>query len=425
MERLVRSLGSVKGLGTVPGLIALGLWSLAIVTLWIDGNFPEFAKTKPFEAFHADYDTAQTFLSTVAAAAITTLGLVYSIVLVVFTTAAGNIGPRLLQRFTGDNVNQFTAGLFGGTFLFALTVLHQTDATFIPAFSIAVTFLLAGLSTLQLIYFVHTASRSVTIDEEVAEIADQLESEIERLLAQEDAERFDGELPEVSDEDQAIPVDGTGYIAAINSEKLVELCRKHDVFLSLLHEQGAFVIKGQRLAVLNRELSESDREEIETTLFEVVELSSSRSPNTDVEFAVNLLIEIALRALSPGINDTYTAVACIDRLSSALAKAVKRGLRDQIRTDEDDTPRLRVPGLTINDLINASFHPLRRASKGNVLMSKHILQALGRLSQIAEGGAREVLNEHADLVIQGAKNADLQKADLDFLEGRRKALMDS
>lgn len=416
----------VKGLNTVPGLIALALWGLSLFALSVDQIFPEFALGQPFGIFYTDYDTAKSVLSTVATASITTLGLVYSIVLVVFTTAAGNIGPRLLQRFTSDPVNQFTAGLFGGTFLFALTVLHQTDPSFVPLFSIALTFFLAGLSVLQLIYFVHQASISVTIDEEVAKIADQLEQGIGRLL--DDKEGLDGSSIEVPDFEKltdSIEAESSGYITFIDIPALVELGKENDLFISLIQGYGSFIVPGIKLAVTSGKLEGEQRKKFVNRFREALAVSNSRSPDSDVEFSINLLIEIALRALSPGVNDTFTAVACIDRISATLVRPVKSGLRDHIRSDTDKISRLYLPGMSLKDLINAAFHPLRRASAENVLMTKHILGALGRLNEIGDDDARAILRTHADLVATGAKNAGFLKEDLDFVLARHKKFFGS
>ena len=138
-----------------------------------------------------------------------------------------------------------------------------------------------------------------------------------------------------------------------------------------------------------------------------------------MEFSINLLVEIALRALSPGVNDTFTAIACIDRVSSALVEPVRKGLRDDIRADEDKVPRIRLPGLTLEDLMSTAFHPLRRASIGNVLMAKHLIDALARLAEIGDGDAVEIMRAHRKMVIETAQKGNLTKTDLAFLRDRR------
>ncbi|MGJ8528749.1 DUF2254 domain-containing protein [Maritalea sp.] len=413
---------NIRGLNTVPGLIAMGLWGMSLLCLWVDHSFPEFSSSQPFRVLYTDYDTAKTILSTVAAASITTLGLVYSIVLVVFTTAAGNIGPRLLQRFTSDPVNQVTAGLFGGTFLFALTVLHQTDTVFVPSFSITVTFLLAGLFVLQLIYFVHKASTSVTIDEEVAEIADRLERDIARLVDDEEGRDSYKSEPPDSDFEVQIETNASGYITLIDVPALVKLAKEHQLFICLAQGHGDFIVPGLLLAQLDRSLGEEEQEKVTKAILNAVVVSKSRSPDSDIEFSINLLIEIALRALSPGVNDTFTAIACVDRISAALVRPARRGMRDQYRADEDKVPRLFLPDLTLIDLIDVTFHPLRRAASSNILMAKHILNALGRLYIVGDEEACEIIKKHADLIVENVKKTEIMQTDIDFISKLHKKL---
>ncbi len=417
---LRREFQRVSGLATVPGLLSLSLWVFALATLWLDRTFPEFSTSAPFKIFNTDYDTARVVLSTVASASITTLGLVYSIVLVVFTTAAGNIGPRLLQRFTADRINQFTAGLFGGTFLYALTVLHQTDEATIPALSIAFTYFFAGLSVLQLILFVHRASRSVTVDEEIAAISARMEAGIKTLLhGEEGLDDYEQEPPKPPHDDLQFEADLSGYITGIDLEKLTKLAARNGLFLDLRFAQGDFVVKGQVFAATTGKPQEDDEDEFRDKVLDLITISEFRSPDADVEFSINLLVEIALRALSPGVNDTFTAIACIDRVSSALVEPVRKGLRDDIRADEDKVPRIRLPGLTLEDLMSTAFHPLRRASIGNVLMAKHLIDALARLAEIGDGDAVEIMRAHRKMVIETAQKGNLTKTDLAFLRDRR------
>jgi len=419
---LKRHSENIRGLSTVPGIIALVIWVLSLMTLWLDQTYPEFSSSQPFKLFHTDYQTAQTVLSTVAAAAITTLGLVYSIVLVVFTTAAGNIGPRLLQRFTSDQVNQFTAGLFGGTFLYALTVLHQTDAGFVPSFSIAVTFFLAGLSVLQLIYFVHRASTNVTIDVEVADIARLLERDVSKLIDRVDKQGDRVANPGVDKFADQIMAQSSGYVTFIDVEALVKLAKKHEIFISLAHAHGNFIVPDLVLARIDQPLLDDERPQIAKKILDSIVVSKSRSPSSDIKFSINLILEIALRALSPGVNDTFTAIACVDRISSALARPVRRGLPDQIRLDDNDNPRLYLPDLTLNDLINTAYHPIRRAAMSNILMTKHILDSLGRLYVIGSKEAREVLKYHADLIVEGTQKTACMQVDKDYIDDHYKAL---
>ncbi|WP_181408190.1 DUF2254 domain-containing protein [Pararhizobium mangrovi] len=417
---LRETFNSLGGLLSVPGTIALGLWALSVPALLLDhafgsGAFPGFVRIGETTAYYV--------LSAIATAAIATLGVVYSLVLIVFTLAAGNIGPRLLQRFTRDRVNQITAGLLGGTFLFSIVVLHQTDKSHVPSLSIAFAVVLSVLSVLQLIYFVHSASKSVTIDEEIAIISSGLKIEIDRVTAKDE----DGDDPETVVQACRTPVKAarSGYVEAIVEDDLMALARRHDLRIDFVARPGLFVVEGMMLA---RHSAAADGE-IETAIRDAVELVESRTATSNIAFSLDLLIEMALRALSPAVNDAFTAVACVDQFTAAMIGPVTHGLRGHVRCDTDDTPRLHVPGMTVGAMLGEIFHPLRRAAASNLLVTRHLADALLRLDEIANDDVRPLLRHHARLLAEEqrlVKCLDQDERDLEtllspLLEGKNSA----
>ncbi len=412
LNRVRNGFGHLRDLGTVPGIMAVGMWFLCIPVLAVDAYFPDFFGD--VRLLYVDYDTGRALVSTVASASITTLGLVYSLVLLVFTTAAGNIGPRLLQRFTGDRANQITAGLLGGTYLFSLSVLHQTDESFVPHLSIAFVIVFAALCVLQLIFFVHQASISVTVDEEVAEVAKRLQDRLSELIRQEE----EGPSPEFDSSHMCweLKARKSGYVSAIDPQALIEFAADNDLRIELKARQGDFVLAGLPILSTSRELAESEAKALGEIERDAVRLSRSRNPAGDIEFSINLLVEIAVRALSPGLNDTFTAIACVDRLSSALALPVEYGLQSGTWTDDMETPRLKIPGFTLESLLDRAYDPLRQTARSNVLMTISVLKSLGRLSKLANDESLPLVRWHLDKVIDGSRSADLQAVDLEKLE---------
>lgn len=414
-------LGNVRGLITVPGTIALAIWSVAFVSLRLDEWLISRPDTEAYWLLRTDYQTAIAILSTIAGAAITTLSLVYSLVLLVFTLAAGTIAPRLLQRFTSDRVNQVTAGILGGLFLFALTILHQTDQAFIPVLSIGLAFGLAALAVLQLIFFVHTVARSVTIDEEIAEISQQLEDRLARIMAEnEDDDRsFKFDRRSCTE----IGAQASGYITRIDGEMLLAIANEHDVSIEIANKTGVFHLKGQTLATVSPAVKGEQFDAITEVMTQAIELMPTRGSVEDVEYAISVLLEIALRALSPGVNDTFTAIACVDRLSAAFVAPVRMGLRRRLLTDEDGTVRVRIAGMTIEDMINTAFHPLRRVSAGNLLMLQNVADALKRLHDIADEDVEPIFEGHARLLMESFRQTEPLSTDEDYLKERLSPLL--
>ena len=402
---------TLNGLLGVPGAIAIGLWALAIPLIWIDTQVTAAGNPLPFW-FAISTDTARSLLSTIATSAITTLGLVYSIMLVVFTLAAGNIAPRLLQRFSRDRVNQVTAGLLGGTFLFALTVLRVTGDSLQPEFSIAMAFILAALSVLQVIHFVHSVSQSVTIDAEVATISEQLERQVNALVVETDGDGGDFNEDEL---ETTVKAAQSGYVTIIDEAALLELARRHDTYIAVRVAPGDFVLSGQPLAMAG---FAQDDETAAGEIQEAINLQPYRGAVDDIRFSVRILLEIALRALSPGVNDSFTAVACADRIAAALVKPVSEGLRGDVRCDEDGVARLKVPGLSLADLLNMSLHPLRQAAQDNILMLDHLGVVLNSLYSVAGADARKLIKAHGKALIETAGAGQPIGSDMDFLRRR-------
>ena len=405
------SLVTLNGLLGVPGAIAVFIWLLAIPLVWLDTSFNIVGDPLPFW-LAISTDTARSLLSTIATAAITTLSMVYSIMLVVFTLAAGNIAPRLLQRFSRDRVNQVTAGILGGTFLYSLSVLRATGPDLRPEMSIAVAFILAAVSVLQVINFVYSVSRSVTIDAEVAKISEQLEHQVNVLLAE------TGTGQDSFDEDAlvtSIRASESGYVTMLDEAALLRLARHHDTSIAVRVAPGDFVLAGQELAVAG---FDQDDKDAAATVISSISLQPYRGAVDDIRFSIRILLEIALRALSPGVNDSFTAVTCADRIAAALVKPVSEGLRGDVRCDENGVARLKVPGLSLEDLFNMTLHPLRQAARGNILMLDHLGKVLNSLHAIAGPEAKRLIKAHGKALLETARAGDPIGSDLGFLRQR-------
>lgn len=403
LHRIFRN--SIFVLFTIPTLIVIGLAVLPFPFLWLDSNYAKGALS-PF-VLQLSPDSAVTFLSVVATGAITALSLTYSLVLLVFTLAAGNIGPRLLRRFTGEPVNQITAGIFGGTFLYCLVTLLMVREDYLPKLTISAAGLLAVISVLQLINFVRHVSRSITIDVEIAAIAARLVRDIDDLLTRYVTLDEPQDKPDFT---ASIAAKTSGYIGEIQEKEIADLAAEADMTISLAKPAGEFVLKDEPLVLVTRSTDEALAGEILSR----ISLENSRSDARNIEFSINLLVEIALRALSPGVNDTFTAIACLDAISNALSTPVKEGLPRHMLFDENDNLRLVVPGLSLHSLIGTAFHPMRRACLDNILMARALAKALARLASVAQSdNAADILEEHARLLTRDLKKAGHQTEDLE------------
>lgn len=389
---------------TVPAGIAMSIGVLPYLLHFI--TFGADLAIMDFLNLNFDVQSARAFLSAVAGGAMTALSLTYSLVLVVFTLAAGNIGPRLLKRFTSELVNQVTAGILGGTFLYALGALLVLRVDRLPLIIIFGAGALAVISVVQLIYFVRHVSQSVSVDDEIAEISARLSS---KLTATGEAEEPREKVPDADEFTVDICCDKAGYIGASRRELLLDIATKAGVVLRLNKAPGDFVLLGEVIASATAELDEETVERI----LDCLPVRASRHEDGSMQFSVNLLVEIALRALSPGINDTFTAIAAADALSDALSRREHHNPGPTVLTDPEGTVRLIIPKQMFKQFFGQSFHPLRRASRNNILMAQALARTFSRIHASGDKVARQVVKNHAALLMTEISDAGHQQADVD------------
>ncbi|MCC3305541.1 DUF2254 domain-containing protein [Sneathiella sp. HT1-7] len=398
-------------LQTIPAGIALSIGAFALVI----GYGESFWSLRALDPYLQDLapETARTILSVIAGGAMSALTLTYSIVLVVFALAAGNLAPRMLKRFTSDIVNQVTAGIFGGTFIYALLATTFVKSDFVPNLTILGAEVLATLCVMQLIYFVRNVSESVAIDDEIAAITKKLKAALDarnKSRGEEENKERKKAVEKVDDFVFDITAGKPGYLGSLNEDKLTEIATKADVTLEIQKARGAYTLGEEVMIKATKELDEDTVDSIQKQ----ISIRPSRSEDSPIEFSVNLLLEIALRALSPGVNDTYTAIATVDGISDALSQAdTQEAATASIHKDEEGNIRLMIPQLSIGNLINQAFHPLRQASGGNILMAICIARAYARLCATCGKGVQNLLTEHALLLIREVEKSNQLPEDIE------------
>lgn len=393
----------LQGFITVPGAVSLAGIVLSLITIWADNRFYDSGAligVKPFSA-----EVARAVLSTLAGAAMTALSLVYSIVLVVFTLAAGNIAPRLLDRFSDDRTNQIAVGALGALFLHSLLALAAQDEK--PAFlTVAVAIGLAVLSVLLLLLFVDKVARRVTIDEEISSIAAGLEASF-KARGRNAASPRRAELVRPEGAEVALKAPISGYVTGIEHQGLVALAQEHQTYVDLLASPGDHLLKGDPLA----NIIGGDAAEAAERAVGLIFIADRRTSEGDIRFSINLLIEIALRALSPGVNDSFTAIACINQLSATFAKAAETGVGDGVYCDKDGAARVAAPVESIGSLLSGAFAPLRRASRDNILVAESILAALGQLAPHLDADDQRAALREAELMRAEVRQSRALEAD--------------
>lgn len=389
-------------LSTVPACIAIAIGLLPFPLIWLERAWPALGDALP--TFSPG--TASDLLSVIATASMTALSLAYSLTLIVFTLAAGAVGPRLLKRFTSDSVSQVSAGAFAGTFLYALNCIAFGAPEDRLSLTVLVAILLAAHAVLQLIFFVRHVAQTVSIDDEVAAIADRLTIALGNQRTRYSA------LDETPDEaafKTSIEADGPGYVGVIDEDALVRIAVEQDLIARIVARPGGFVAEGEVTVKLSKPVDD----DVIARVQEVIRIEPSRSAGCEVEFSIHLLVEIALRALSPGVNDVYTAVAVSDAISGAVADILDRDEAPIGLLDENGDPRLILPGLSIWELVGQAYHPLRSAGRNSILMSQALARAFGRLYVAGDEPVKDTMRLHADLLMLGLAEGGHLKRDIE------------
>lgn len=342
----------------------------------------------------ADQASARAVLQTIATATVSVAGLSFSVTLVALTLAAQQLSPRVLRTFRSDRVAQTTLASFLGTFAYALIVLArlgEVDATRVPALAVAVAILLALLSFGLFVAFIGdivVALQASTIIQRIGDDATQaIRGRSPRGIgaAPENAARASRVVEEHLSRPCVPPLVAAhaGYLTHID-RNLIDLAASNDAFLRQCVDVGDYVLTGQTLAdVWTDELAEDAREGL-TAAFR---LAPERTIAADVQFPVRQLADIALRALSPGVNDPTTAQNAMSALTDVLIRCADDDGVELVRVDDRDAPRLLARTPSFDDLVQLGFEQVRRAAGDEPVIARHLYGLLQALSLTDRGAA--------------------------------------
>ena len=365
-----------------------------------------------------DPEAVRVILGTIAGSTITVLSLVYSMTLVVFTLAAGTLGPRLVERFLEDQNSQIAAGVLAATFSFALVAMVEPRNAGAARLSVMAALVLALASLATLLLFVRAISRRVTLDSELARIADSLAAEAAVLARARNEEAARAPHAPAAWPPPGLPLtsvaaSASGYASRCDVGALIELARQQDAQLELLVQPGDPVLQGAPVARFH-----GGGAETEARIRALVGVAGQRAEADDASFNLHLLLEIALRALSPGINDSYTALAVTDRLVAAMLVLLRAPPATAWRGDEDGVARVLWPDFDGSAAIGAIFPVLRRAAHGNALVVGRLADVLAMLAGLVHPGHRAALLAQAHALRASVDAASFEPTDRAMLEAR-------
>jgi uncharacterized membrane protein len=400
----------------VPAGMSLMAIALSALMLYLDQNWTEQSPSDSWWLYGGGIEGARVVLATIVTAMISMTSIVFSITIVALTLAAGQFGSRVLRNFMRDRGNQITLGTFIATFVYAMLVLRTIrggdDAAFVPPLAMSVGILLVFLSVGVLIYFIHHVARSIQADSVVDSIATETEEAIERLFPASIGERNPDDhglkgggqgvasLPGRFDADaQPVRALKGDHLQIVDSEKLMKLAVESDLVIRLRARPGDFVVRGGVVAHVwkDGELAPGILERVR----EVFVLGKSRSLQQDAEFGIIQLVEVAVRALSTGINDPFTAMNCVDRISSLLCHLSERTFPVAQRFDDEGRLRIVAETSSYRGFVDSGFNQIRQNAGRSMAVLIRMLEALENIgAQARNHEQRQALEQHAALALQ-------------------------
>jgi uncharacterized membrane protein len=401
----------------IPAVMCILALFLSLVTIKLDEEVgPETILT--LKLFYVDSpEGARALLSTVASSMITVAGVVFSLTMVVLSLTSQQYGPLILSHFLRDRGNQLVLGIFTATFIYCLLILRTVRGVesniFIPHISVLTGLGLSIISLFFLIYFIHHVSESIQSISIINRIKEELFEAIDEIfpakLGHEPPQAVNmNELQQLenrfTEEGLAIKASEGGYLQMIDDEALMQIACDHDVVMQLISYPGRFVIKGQALV---RVIAPSSGDK---TLHKAIQdtfiLGGHRTQTQDVEFIFTQLAAIAVRALSPAINDPYTATMCIDRLSEALCHLLSRRIPSIYRYDDHGKLRVVADPKGFEDLFSTAFDRIRHYGSTDFKITLRLLQTIPTISMYAESPIhRRFLRDYATLIYEESQSA--------------------
>ena len=399
----------------VPALMVLASIALAYLLTSLDARLQPADLAGLGWIYTGSAEGARSMLSTIAGSMLTVAGLSFSITIAALTLASSQFGPRLLRNFMRDTGNQVVLGTFIAGYIYCLLVLRTVrggeDNAFVPQLSVTVGVGMALAGVAVLIYFIHHIAQSIQVAHLIARVGKELDEAIDHLfperiggaVAEGERPAADAQLPLHFDRDAVlVPASSSGYLQTVDDNQLLAITTDDDVVVRLVHRPGDWVVQESTIAeVWSPNHTGAD---LVARINDVFVLGIQRTETQDVEFPIQQLVEIAVRALSPGINDPHTATMCIDRLGASLCRLGDRAFPTPYRSDETGQLRVIARPVTWDSIVHTAFDEIRQYGRSSTAVTLRLLETLQRVAQrVTEMEGRAVLLRQAIMIERGSR----------------------
>jgi len=385
----------------VPALMAILAIVFSQTMVYVDRHFGTQWMSDQWWSSLNQPEGARTLLATVAGSMITVTGVTFSLTILAVSHAISHYGPRLVENFMRDRGNQFTLGTFVATFLFCLLVLRTVRSgadsidpempgeIFVPHLSVLVGVALTLCSVAVLIYFIHHVPESINISHVLDRISEELSEKLQEIYPESVGEAGNVPPQEMIDSVAAgirVHTKRAGYLQGIDETALIDFAKSKDAIVHLRAQPGDFLLSGQQIAAvkIGDHPHPDDADKCDSHVLGSLAIGIARTPTQDIRFVINQCVEIAIRALSPGVNDPFTAIQCIDQLSEALCEVSRRTLPSRFRFDGDGNLRVIAVSSTWGELVDNAFGQLVPYVRSDSNVTSHLRRRVRQLVEVSE-----------------------------------------
>ena len=371
-------------------------------------------------AISGQEDTARAVLAGIIALGVSVAGVSFSVIVVALVLASQQLSPRVLRSFQRQALNQAVLAMLLGTATYALFVLgslNEEQDKPVPEFAVTLAMAMAAASLGLFVVFLHHAVRSLNASTVIRRIAAEGHESIEDPYptgvgtAPDDQQAAEQRAAEWRDADWCVEVRAprAGYIASVNGAKIVDWATANDAFVEQRRGVGDFALTGAVLAVVH---SDGERPLDGAPVGDAFMLDEERVVDGDIAFPVRQLADIALKGLSPGINDPSTAENAMDSVADTLVRFAQRDELVALRLDEHGVTRLRAVVPTLDKLVRLAFDEVRRDAANRPSFAVRLLELLADLREAAPAARTSAeIDRQAELIAQQATGLADHQAD--------------
>jgi uncharacterized membrane protein len=418
----------------VPTAEVLAATALFVATGAVDKAAYRGSIRLPAWVISGTADAARQILASVAGAVITVVGIVFSITIVTLTLASTQFGPRMLRNFIRDRGTQLTLGTFVATFVYTILVLVSISpgdhGDYVPHLSITMTFQLVLIDLAVLIYFIHHIATQIQLPQVIAGIAKDLAHAVDvqsphspggAATGPADAISVEELIATIAESGAVIRTPKSGYLQFIRHSQLVRIASEADAVLRLPYRPGHFLVQGRELASV---WPPEAADHVASYLERAQVTGPHRTLTQDVAFGVDQLVEIAIRALSPAVNDTFTAMTCVDWLGDCLCKIARVWAPTHVHRDRAGTIRVISDQVSFERLVQRAFEKIRQASWAMPAVMIRQLEALTTImEQTTDPAQARALMEQATMIHRANTASVPEEADRADVQRRYTALV--